>query len=102
MNYKKLAANTFCWKSSNNGQVVAALLIGVAVGAVFSVLFAPESGNDIRSRIANKFKSHEDDEFDQSQEPTEPSYVTHAAPKKPKSSIKELIHEAHAGEHHTE
>ncbi|RZK75907.1 MAG: YtxH domain-containing protein [Pedobacter sp.] len=101
MNYKKIIANTLCSRSSNNSQVIAAALIGVAVGAVFSVLFAPESGSDIRSRIANKIKGFDSAEADEPEEYTEPSYVTHAAPKKPKSDIKDLIHEAHSGEHHS-
>lgn len=101
MNYKKIVADTFRIKSNNNSQIAAAVLIGVAVGAALSVLFAPESGEDVRSRIANRFRN-QTDELLEEDEYVEPDYVTHKAPKKPKSDIKDLIHEAHHGEHHHE
>ena len=98
MNYKKLVADTFRIRSNNNSQIAAAVLIGVAVGAALSVLFAPKSGDDIRSRIANRFRSQVDD-LTEEEEYVEPDYVKHPAPKKPKSDIKDLIHEAHHPEH---
>lgn len=38
------------------GNVVAGLLAGLAVGTVLGILFAPEKGSDTRKKIANKGK----------------------------------------------
>ena len=38
---------------NTNSKIVAALLTGLAVGAVLGVLFAPESGSETRERLSN-------------------------------------------------
>ncbi|SMG41302.1 YtxH domain-containing protein [Sphingobacterium psychroaquaticum] len=36
---------------NENGKIVTALLVGVAVGAVLGLLFAPEKGSETRDKI---------------------------------------------------
>jgi gas vesicle protein len=43
------------------GNVVAGLLAGLAVGTVLGILFAPEKGSDTRKKIAKKGKNSLDD-----------------------------------------
>lgn len=120
MKFKNLLAKSFAQRSNQNANVTIALIAGLAVGAVLAVLFAPGSGEDVRRGIADKAKGLGDDIKDtysslknrltgeggheEAETETEPElpYVAHAAAKRPKSDIKELIHEAHNGEHHTD
>jgi len=53
MKFKKLIADCAASKSDSSLPIVA-LLAGLAVGAVIGVLFAPESGADIRGKISDK------------------------------------------------
>jgi gas vesicle protein len=41
---------------NNNGKLIAALLGGVAIGAVLGLLFAPEKGSETRKIIVDKAK----------------------------------------------
>lgn len=57
MNYKKLISNRISDlsnTSSDKSGAVAALLAGLAVGAVLGILFAPESGKKTREIISDK------------------------------------------------
>lgn len=118
MKYKKLIANIFAQRDNNNAQVAVALVAGLAVGAALAILFAPESGSDVREGISDRTKGlrenfkdgyaslrgklfGETEEEEEQAAPEVPHY-NHTAPKRPKSDIRELIHEAHTGEHHTE
>lgn len=49
---------------NNQSKIIAALLAGVAVGAVIGLLFAPENGEENREGIAEWFK----DLYDSSKE----------------------------------
>lgn len=40
----------------SEGQLVGALLLGITIGAASSLLFAPRSGKETRSKLANNFK----------------------------------------------
>jgi len=40
--------------SNNNGKLIGALLIGVAVGGILGILFAPSKGSTTRRRISSK------------------------------------------------
>jgi gas vesicle protein len=57
MNYKKLISNRISdlsGSSSDKSGAVAALLAGLAVGAVLGILFAPDSGKNTREKLSDK------------------------------------------------
>jgi len=58
-NFRKAISSLTTQKSDSTLPVVA-LLTGLAVGAVIGVLFAPERGADIRTRISDKAKGLSD------------------------------------------
>jgi gas vesicle protein len=121
MNYNKLMARTFARRADKSTQLAFALIAGIAAGAVMAVLFAPKSGKDVRkgitdgvmglgqgakdiyaslrSKINGENAEHTRNGAMQDQEN---GYGNRAAVKKPKSDIKDLIHEAHANGTHTE
>jgi gas vesicle protein len=111
MKYRKLMANIFAQNDRNNAQVGFALVAGLAIGAALAVLFAPESGTNTRRTISDKAKNLGGDAKDvyaslrsritgestESETATENEQsASQPKVKKPKSDIKELIHEAHA------
>jgi gas vesicle protein len=59
MNYKKAITDRFQSKTRNTtaSTVVLALVGGIAVGAVVSLLFAPQKGEDTRNMIADKTRN---------------------------------------------
>jgi len=97
MKIEKLLKSALPQRSSGSGISVFALVTGLAVGAVLGVLFAQESGEDVRKKLVDAAKklagieSQEEEEQDDQQENTQHEVVA----KKPKSDIKSLIHEAH-------
>ena len=117
MKYKKLIANIFAQRDNNNAQVAVALVAGLAVGAALAILFAPESGSHVREGISDRTKGLRENfkdgyaslrgklfgetEEEEQVAPEVPHY-NRTAPKRPKSDIKDLIHEAHTGEHYNE
>jgi len=100
MKYEKLMANIFARNSKNNTTVAIAVIAGLAVGAVLGVLFAPESGADVRKSVRNRITGSDHPEQSFAEHEEEPA--THSTAKRPKSDIKELIHEAHINGIHTE
>ncbi|EEI91229.1 YtxH domain-containing protein [Sphingobacterium spiritivorum] len=57
---------------NDNGKIVAALLAGLAAGAVLGVLFAPEKGSETRDKIneslsdlGDALKERAEEQFDQ-------------------------------------
>ena len=57
MNIKKdLLKEAESFFPKDNSSTVAALLAGVAIGAVIGLLFAPNAGNETRSTIADSLK----------------------------------------------
>ncbi|MGY4385001.1 gas vesicle protein [Pedobacter sp. UYP24] len=112
MKFRKLAASILAQKN-NNTEVAVALIAGLAVGAALGVLLAPERGEDVREGIAgkakglratlrdeflslkNKFLGIEEVEEEIAHEVPHYNQTNH---KKPKSDIRELIHEAHSSE----
>ncbi|MBC7418898.1 MAG: YtxH domain-containing protein, partial [Pedobacter sp.] len=56
MKYRKLIGNRLHKKSDDDLKVALALVAGLAVGAIVSVLFAPNKGEDTRGKIAGKAK----------------------------------------------
>lgn len=59
MNYKKAISDRFSTKSSHapTAAIALALVGGIAVGAIISLLFAPQSGEETRHMIADKTKN---------------------------------------------
>lgn len=111
MNYEKLMASIFARNTSNNSQVSIALIAGLAVGAALGVLFAPKSGASVRKSIGDdacnlytslRNRISGENESEQSLNENEDQHMAHSVGKKPKSNIKELIHEAHSNGIHTE
>ncbi|SHG38800.1 YtxH domain-containing protein [Pedobacter caeni] len=58
-NFRK-AVSSLTSQRSDSSLPVVALLTGLAVGAVIGVLFAPERGADIRTKISDKAKDLSD------------------------------------------
>ncbi|WP_129715240.1 YtxH domain-containing protein [Pedobacter sp. SYP-B3415] len=115
MKYRKLFAKAFERNSGNDAAVATALVAGLAVGAVLAVLFAPDSGRNTRRKIGeqggsltdaikdltNSLKTKITGAAEQAEEAVSNNEVPHytkQTQKKPKSDIKEIIHEAHAGD----
>jgi gas vesicle protein len=56
MNYKKAITDRFQGKTNHTSATTVALALagGIAIGAIVSLLFAPQSGEDTRNMIADK------------------------------------------------
>lgn len=56
MNYKKAISDNFKSKTTHTSATTVALALigGIAVGAIVSLLFAPQSGEDTRNMLASK------------------------------------------------
>lgn len=118
MKYGKLISK-LANRSNNNGYVAVALVAGLAAGAILSILFAPESGEDTRriirdkakglgdnakdkfNALKNKLSGNDFEEHDDDVAPEIPHFVN-KVPKKRKSDIKDIIHEAHVESQNTE
>ncbi|TKC04736.1 YtxH domain-containing protein [Pedobacter polaris] len=116
MKYRKLLSSLT--RRSNSGYVAVALVAGLAAGAILSILFAPESGEDTRRLISdkakglgnnakdkytalkNKLTGHDMEEED-AVAPEVPHF-THTTTKRRKSDIKDIIHDSHVEGQHNE
>ncbi|RYG06570.1 MAG: YtxH domain-containing protein [Chitinophagaceae bacterium] len=119
MNYGKLMNKLISRRShQDNTKIVIALVAGVAVGAVLSILLAPKKGSvtrkDIASRARNVGGNLRDsyaslknkvmgvrEEEAEAVAPEVPHF-THTVTKRRKSDIKSIIADAHQSEHHTD
>ena len=115
MKYERIMSNLLSQNTKTNSNAAFALVAGLAVGAVLGVLFAPKSGSDVRKGVSNKAKdfggSAKDlftslrnkitGEYAEAEQVVEEQPASRPA-KKPKSYIKELIHEAHVNGVQTE
>ena len=97
MKIEKLLKSALPHRSLGSGTTVFALVTGLAVGAVLGILFAQESGEDVRKKLLDAgrklagIESEDEAETDDHQDNVHHEVVA----KKPKSDIKSLIHEAH-------
>jgi gas vesicle protein len=80
-----------------------ALGAGLAAGAILGILFAPNSGSALRTKICDSFKglfgevaAEEEAEPEASRQHNQPTR------KKPKSDIRTILHDAHTTAAHTE
>jgi len=111
MKLNKMIKNAISGGAVDNNKVAIAVVAGLAVGAALAVLFAPAKGDDIRrsiddqrrglgGKINDTFASlkrrilNEDEVLTQQMEAPKVAHH-HTQAKKPKSDIKELIHETH-------
>lgn len=62
MNYKKAITDRFQSKTTHTSPATVALALagGIAIGAIVSLLFAPQSGEDTRNMIADKTRDLSD------------------------------------------
>lgn len=117
MKYGKLISK-LTKRSDNSGYVAVAVVAGLAAGAILSLLFAPERGADARKMIANKAKElgnqtkvtynsiknkviGNDLDLEDEVAPEIPNFVK-TVPKKRKSDIADIIHEAHVQQQNIE
>lgn len=117
MKYGKLISK-LTKRTDNSGYVAVALVAGLAAGAVISLLFAPEAGADTRRMIGEKAKDLSDSakdkyaslknkitrahvELEDEVAPEVPHFVK-TLPKKRKSDIADIVHEANMQQSNTE
>jgi gas vesicle protein len=112
MKYERKLKSILRGGPDNTALVGFALVSGLAIGAALAVLLAPKSGRNLRKGVSDftgqltddisdlfvtlksRFASEEPEAQDQNEDHT-PAYVSPAVHKKPKSDIREIIHEAH-------
>ena len=98
-------------KSDNSGYIAVALVAGLATGAVLSLLFAPEKGAETRKLIGEKAKGLLNNTKDkyaslkdriigahselEDEVAPEIPHIVNTVPKKRKTDISDIIHEAH-------
>lgn len=117
MKYEKLISR-LTRRTDNSGYVAVALVAVLAAGAVLSLLFAPDTGAGTRRMIGDKAKdlssSAKDKyyslknkltranlELEDEVAPEVPHFVK-TLPKKRKSDIADIVHEAHVQQSNTE
>lgn len=87
---------------SDRTTAITVLIGGLAVGATIGLLFTTEKGKAIRQKICDTFSSLFDhQEIDEPSAPVSHSRDHHAG-KRPKSDIKNIIHNAHTAAANTE
>ncbi|PWS26857.1 hypothetical protein DHW03_12570 [Pedobacter yonginense] len=111
MKYRKLIKKYLAEDSNSSAKIAIALVAGLAAGAVISVLFAPDSGEGTRGKIADGAKNLRygfQDKYNLLKEKVfgveaiEEDIVEHEVPhfkhtptKKPKSDLKNILEDAH-------
>lgn len=86
----------FLTHSNSNTPMLIALAGGIVAGALLGTLFAPERGRQLRKRLFN-WNSNDSNEI--ADKAVSRHLWTQVSPKKPKSDIGSLIHQAHTGAH---
>ena len=102
MKTKKIFESILTPVSSGRTTAITVLIGGLAVGAAIGVLFATKRGKEVRQKICDTITSLIDHQ--KTNECSEPVAhpKDHYAGKKPKSDIKNIIHNAHAATAPTE
>ena len=102
MKTKKIIESLLTPKSSDRTTALAILMGGLAVGAAVGLLFATKKGKAIRQKICDTVGNLFDHQKgNESSEPVSHSR-DHYTGKRPKSDIKNIIHDAHAATANTE
>lgn len=78
-------------KKNNKGQVLVAVAAGLGLGAILAVLFAPESGKDLRAKLCAGCE-------EEVEKVAQEKHRKASRAPKPKSSIKEIRSGDHADE----
>ena len=116
MKLNKIIKKVIHQESNNPAKIAVAVVAGLAVGAALAVIFAPEKGSDVRGTISDSGKRFSDKLLEgyssikdklkgienEEESMLEPSDATRVTAKKPKSDIKEIIHQSHVDASHTE
>lgn len=108
MKFRKILKNVLHEDTGASTKVAAAVIAGLAVGAAVAILLAPESGNETRKLIGKSGKKFTDQLKDVVSDLKQTFFNVEESDqvelladhdqhpvKRPKSDIKELIHEAH-------
>ncbi|RNL54305.1 YtxH domain-containing protein [Pedobacter jejuensis] len=111
MKYRKLIGKYFEKKSNNTAQVALAMVAGLAVGTIISILFAPDRGANTRGKIAGGAKNLRygfQDKYNLLKEKVfgveaieediveqEIPHFKHKVEKKRKSDVKDILDSAH-------
>ncbi|WP_169304354.1 YtxH domain-containing protein [Pedobacter frigoris] len=102
MKTKKIFESILTPASSGRTTAITLLIGGLAVGAAIGVLFTTKKGKEVRQKICDSFSSLFDhQQTNECSEPASHPKENHAR-KRPKSDIKNIIHNAHAAAAHTE
>lgn len=102
MKTKKIIESILNPGSSDRTTAITLLIGGLAVGAAIGVLFATEKGKAVRQKICDTVSGLFDHE--ETNEPSAPVSHSrdHHAGKRPRSDIRNIIHNAHIATAHTE
>lgn len=95
MKTEKLIQSLFTNGSSSRTNGIIALIAGLAAGAVLGVLFAPESGASARQKLRDAAGKLMGSSVEEQEEESETPVHHNSGVKRPKSDIKNLVHEAH-------
>lgn len=102
MKTRKLVYSLLSSGGSGRTAAIAALIGGLAAGAVLGVLFAPESGKAAREKLFDSLSGLFGDQTEEQIAEPEHQAKPLQPVKRPKSDIGEIIQHAHHPSEHTE
>jgi gas vesicle protein len=102
MKTRKFVDSLLSSGESNRTAAIAALIGGLAAGAVLGILFAPKSGKAAREKLCDALTGLFGNRTEEETAAPEHHVGHQHHTKRPKSDIKEIIQHAHGGSEHTE